>query len=135
MRILIVEQNEEIRDHLVWMFERNGFIVDQATDGAMGLSYALRNKYLMVLTDIGLSEMCGLTMIKKIRERNLDYPILVYTTRTRWQDKVLGFEAGADDYLCIPSMPEKIMARAQRLMLRPNRLRPSDVYEMTTAAA
>lgn len=129
MRVLIVESNEAIRYGLVHIFEKNGYFVDEAEDGNDGLRLALRNKYQIVITNLGLPEMCGLTMIRKIREKNLDYPILIHTTRMHWEDKVGGLEAGADDYLCMPYPLDKIMSRAQKLMLRPNRLRRQEVIE------
>jgi len=133
MRVLIVESNEAIRDGLVQMFGRNGYFVDEAEDGNEGLRLALSHKYQLVVTNLGLPEICGVTMIKKIREKKLDYPILIHTTRMRWEDKVGGLEAGADDYLCMPFPLDKIMSRAQKLMLRPNRLGRQEITEHAEA--
>lgn len=133
MRILVVESNEAIREGLVHIFEKNGFFVDEAEDGNKGLHLALSNKYQLVVTNLGLPEICGVTLIKKIRAKNLDYPILIHTTRMRWEDKVSGLEAGADDYLCMPCSLDKIMYRSQALMLRPNRLRRAEIAEASSA--
>lgn len=135
MRVLIVESNEEIRRGLVYIFDKNGFFVDEADDGEVGLKLALKNKYQIVLTNLGLPEICGVSLIRKIREKNLDYPILIYTSRMRWEDKVGGLEAGADDYICMPCSLDKIMSRAQRLMLRPNRLRQREISEELATTA
>jgi len=135
LRVLIVESNEVIREGLVYVFEKNGFFVDEAEDGTIGLSMALRNKYQIVVTNLGLPEICGVSLIRKIREKHLDYPILIYTSRMRWEDKVRGLEAGADDYICMPYSLEKLMSRAQTLMLRPNRLRQHDIAEELAATA
>jgi len=135
LRVLVVESNHAIREGLVYIFEKNGYFVDEAEDGGVGLRMALSNKYQIVVTNLGIPELCGLALIKKIRDKKLDYPILIHTTRMRWEDKVGGLEAGADDYLCMPCSLEKLFSRAKRLMLRPNRLMAHDTSDMAAAHA
>lgn len=118
MRLLIVEDEQAIRNHLADFLQEQGFAVDQAIDGREGLYYALECNYDLVIIDIGLPKLDGIELIKQIRSKEKQYPILILTARGNWQDKVKGLEAGADDYLVKPFHNEELRARVNALIRR-----------------
>ena len=121
MRALIVEDNTEIREDLTRILKKAGFVVDAAADGSQGLYYALEYPIDIAIIDLGLPEVSGMDIIKNIRTKNLDYPVLILTARNRWQDRVEGLEAGADDYLDKPCHHEELLARLRALLRRTGR--------------
>lgn len=118
MRILIVEDEDTLRQQLTERLRGEGFAVDQAADGEEGLYFGCEYPVDMAVIDLGLPKMSGIDVIRRIRERGCEYPILVLTARSRWQEKVEGLEAGADDYLVKPFHFEELMARLRALMRR-----------------
>ena len=95
-----------------------GFAVEQAVDGREGLYYALEYPIDLAIIDLGLPEMSGLDIIRNVREQGKSYPILILTARDRWEDKVSGLDAGADDYVVKPFHMEEITARVNALLRR-----------------
>ncbi len=118
MRILIVEDEEAIRNQLIEFVQSLGFICDSAADGKEGLYYATEYDYDLAIIDIGLPIMDGIEVIKQTRSANKQYPMLILTARGNWQDKVQGLEAGADDYLVKPFHNEELRARVNALIRR-----------------
>ena len=121
MRVLIVEDDTDIREQLIETFQSTGYVVDAAADGAQGLYYALEYPIDIAIVDLGLPEVSGLDIIKKLRERGKDYPVIILTARTRWQNRVEGLEAGADDYVDKPFHHEELLARMRALLRRTGR--------------
>ncbi len=118
MRILIVEDEQTLRAQLVHKFRHRGYAVDEASDGEEALYYGREYPVDMVIVDIGLPKMSGIQVIQKLRSEGFRYPILVLTARSRWQDKVEGLDAGADDYLAKPFHFEELWARVSALIRR-----------------
>ena len=118
MRLLIIEDDATIRDSLVVEFADAGFGVEQAVDGREGLYYALEYPIDLAVIDLGLPEISGLDIIRELREKGKTYPILILTARDRWQDKVDGLSAGADDYVVKPFHFEEVHARVNALLRR-----------------
>lgn len=118
MRILVVEDEAAIREVLREDLARAGFTVDVAADGEDGLFAGLEYPVDVAIIDLGLPKMSGLEIIRRLREKGKTFPILVLTARDRWQDKVEGLEAGADDYVAKPFHFEEVLARVQALMRR-----------------
>lgn len=118
MRILIVEDETALRDTLQTRFAESGFTVDVARDGEEGLFAGLEYPLDAAVVDLGLPKMPGLELIRKLRAGRKSYPILVLTARDRWQDKVEGLQAGADDYVAKPFHFEEVLARVQALLRR-----------------
>lgn len=118
MRLLIVEDEQAIRQQLVDFFHSQQFIIDQAADGKEGLYFAQEFDYDLAIIDLGLPEVDGISIVKSVRESGKKYPILILTARGHWQDKVEGLEAGADDYLVKPFHTEELRARANALIRR-----------------
>lgn len=118
MRILIIEDEKDIRSQIAQQLGQQGYMVDETGDGEEGLFFAEEYPIDAAIVDIGLPGISGLDVIKKLREEGKTIPILILTARDRWQDKVDGLEAGADDYLAKPFQMEELMARVKALLRR-----------------
>ena len=121
MRVLVVEDDTYIREQLIESLQASGYIVDAAADGSQGLYYALEYPVDIAIVDLGLPEVSGLEIIKQLREKGHDYPVIILTARTRWQNRVEGLEAGADDYVDKPFHHEELQARMRALLRRTGR--------------
>jgi two-component system, OmpR family, response regulator PhoP len=118
MRVLIVEDEKPLRDSIVEQLQQHGFNVDAAADGEEGLYCAREYALDLAIVDLGLPKLNGMELIKKLRAEGKSYPVLILTARDRWQDKVEGLQAGADDYLAKPFHFEELLARMQALLRR-----------------
>lgn len=118
MRVLIVEDDPDLRDTLGKLLREAGFAVDVTADGREGLYYGEEFPVDLAIIDLGLPEMPGLELIRRLRAEGRDFPILVLTARADWQDKVAGLEAGADDYLTKPFHNAELLARVNALIRR-----------------
>lgn len=118
MRVLLVEDDHDLLAQLQTRLESEGFAVDAALDGREGLYMATEYALDAAIIDLGLPHLSGLDLIKAVRGNGSRYPILILTARDRWQDKVAGLEAGADDYLAKPFHSEELMARLRALLRR-----------------
>lgn len=118
MRALIVEDDPILREQLVTAMREQGFAIDETGDGEEGLYLALNMPVDLAIIDLGLPGRDGLSLIKELRKQDKKYPVLVLTARDRWQDKVDGLEAGADDYLTKPFHLEEMQARIRALLRR-----------------
>ena len=97
-RILIVDDDDEIRDLLEFDVSHSGYFVDTASDGKEGLQKALNNSYDLILLDVMMPKMNGFDVCKNIRQAKLSIPILMLTAKGTINDKTIGFDCGADDY-------------------------------------
>ncbi|MDF2178820.1 response regulator transcription factor [Aliiglaciecola sp. CAU 1673] len=118
MRILIVEDDSRLLTQLDALMQQNGYSVDLADDGQKALFLFKEYPYDLAIIDIGLPVMDGLALIKEVRRNKIVSPILILTARDRWQEKVEGLEAGADDYLTKPFHNEELLARVKALIRR-----------------
>ncbi|AOV16425.1 DNA-binding response regulator [Acidihalobacter aeolianus] len=118
MRVLLVEDDPDLREQIAARLGEQGMVVDVAADGREGLYLATEYPIDLALVDLGLPELDGLSLIRGLRAAGRDLPVLVLTARGRWQDKVEGLEAGADDYLVKPFHPEELLARVRALLRR-----------------
>jgi two-component system, OmpR family, response regulator PhoP len=118
MRILVVEDEAVLRETLRTQLANAGFNVDVAQDGEEGLFAGVEYPLDVAIVDLGLPKIPGLELIRKLRAAGKSFPILVLTARDRWQDKVEGLQAGADDYVAKPFHFEEVHARVQALMRR-----------------
>jgi two-component system response regulator PhoP len=118
MRILVVEDDPVLLETLCSQLRSAGYAVDASADGIEGLYIGEEFPVDLAIIDLGLPELPGLDLITKLRERGRNFPILVLTARSEWQDKVAGLEAGADDYLTKPFHIEELVARVNALMRR-----------------
>jgi two-component system response regulator PhoP len=118
MRVLLVEDDQRLVDTLSGHLREAGYAIDVSTDGIEGLYLGEEFPIDLAIIDLGLPTLSGLDLIRRLRSRGRDFPILVLTARSEWQDKVAGLEAGADDYLTKPFHIEELMARINALMRR-----------------
>ncbi len=118
MRVLVVEDEAALRENLRRQLVEAGFNVDVAADGEEGLFAGNEYPIDVAIIDLGLPKLPGLELIRKLRAQDRRFPILVLTARDRWQDKVEGLDAGADDYVAKPFQFEEVLARLQALLRR-----------------
>lgn len=118
MRILIVEDDARLLTQLDRFMQQNGFSVDLADDGKKALFLLREHPYDLAIVDIGLPVVDGLEVIQSIRRDKITCPVLILTARDRWQEKVEGLDAGADDYLTKPFHNEELLARSKALIRR-----------------
>ena len=118
MRVLIVEDDADLRKALTAQLRAAGFVVDATAGGREGLYFGEELPLDLAIIDLGLPEIPGLDLIRRLRAAGHDFPILVLTARTDWKDKVEGLEAGADDYLTKPFHTEELLARVNALIRR-----------------
>jgi two-component system response regulator PhoP len=118
MRILLVEDDTDLRASLSEILREAGFAVDASGDGVEGLFFGEEYPIDLAIIDLGLPGMSGLELIRRLREQERQFPILILTARSDWQDKVEGLESGADDYLTKPFHPEELKARVGALLRR-----------------
>ena len=118
MRLLVIEDDATLRESLASKLSEGGFAVEQAADGKEGLYFASEYPIDLAIIDLGLPEMSGLEIIKQVRADGHTYPILILTARDRWEDKVDGLSAGADDYVVKPFHFEEVSARVNALLRR-----------------
>ena len=118
MRLLVIEDDTTLRESLCKQLVDAGFGVEQAADGREGLHFAIEYPIDLAIIDLGLPEMSGQEIIKELRAKGKTYPVLILTARDRWQDKVDGLSAGADDYVVKPYHFEEISARVNALLRR-----------------
>lgn len=118
MRVLVVEDEARLREHLVDRLRRAGYVVDAAADGEEGLYFGLEYPIDIAVLDLGLPRLSGIDILRRWRETRRAFPVMILTARGRWQEKVEGLEAGADDYLVKPFQMEELLARLRALVRR-----------------
>lgn len=118
MRILLVEDDPDLQAYIKQSLENESYVVDASSDGNEGYFFASEYPVDAAIIDLGLPGMSGIEIIQTLREQGLVLPILILTARSRWQEKVEGLEAGADDYLVKPFQMEELLARLKALLRR-----------------
>ena len=118
MRLLLIEDDAALRLGLARQLEADGYRVDQAADGEDGLFQAREYPVDLAIVDLGLPKMSGLTVVQTLRAEGRTTPVLILTARGSWQEKVVGLEAGADDYLVKPFEYPELAARIKALLRR-----------------
>lgn len=115
--VLIVDDESKMRELVRMYFEREGFKVTEAADGEEALRLLETNAFDLVILDLMMPKIDGLTVCREIRKR-LDIPVIMLTARGEEIDRVLGFELGADDYVVKPFSPRELVARAKAMLRR-----------------
>ncbi len=118
MRILVIEDEKNLREQLLTRLQGQGYAVDVASDGEEGLFLAMEHPFDAAVIDLGLPKLSGIEVIKRLRSQGSVLPILILTARSRWEEKVEGLEAGGDDYLAKPFHIEELQARLRALIRR-----------------
>ena len=118
MRLLVVEDEKKVARFIKKGLEEEGYAVDVAPDGEEGLGMALDGVHDLIILDIHLPRMDGLGILQELRKKKVTTPVLLLTVRAAIEDKVLGLDAGADDYLTKPFAFQELLARVRALLRR-----------------
>ncbi len=118
MRILLIEDEKRLASFILRGLREEHYAVDHAANGEKGFEMAAINPYDLILLDLMLPEKDGLTICQELRKKNILTPILMLTARNSVQDRVMGLNSGADDYLAKPFAFEELLARIQALLRR-----------------
>lgn len=118
MRLLVVEDEKKVSSFIKKGLEEEGYAVDAAHDGEEGLYMALDGVHDLIILDIQLPKMDGLQVLQEIRKQKVKTPVLLLTVRATIEDKVLGLDSGADDYLTKPFAFQELLARVRALLRR-----------------
>lgn len=126
MRILIVEDEVNLAEALSQILKKNNYSVDVVHDGQSGLDNALCGIYDLLLLDIMLPEMDGITVLKKLRDEGIATPVIMLTAKGEVNDKITGLDYGADDYVAKPFSTGELLARIRAALRRRGEVVPED---------
>jgi two-component system response regulator PhoP len=118
MRVLVIEDEGALREQLVQSLRQAGYAVDATDCGEEGAYMGREYPVDVAVLDLGLPDIDGLEVLSRWRDAGFDFPVLVLTARSRWDEKVKGLENGADDYLAKPFHMEEVLARLRALVRR-----------------
>jgi heavy metal response regulator len=125
MRILVVEDEKKVAGFIKQGLEEEGYVIDIAQDGEEGLLMALDRVHDLIILDIGLPKKDGLQVLQELQRKSVLTPVLLLTVRATIEDKVIGLDSGADDYLPKPFAFEELVARVRALLRRRPDIGPS----------
>jgi len=120
MKILLVEDSERLQRSLITGLHKSGFTVDQAFDGKQALAFVASNQYEVIILDLMLPEIDGLTVLAKIRKDGNDVHVLILSANDQTGDRIKGLDLGADDYLVKPFSFDELVSRLRALSRRRN---------------
>jgi len=118
MRLLVVEDEHKVASFIKQGLTEEGYAVDVANDGESGLAMALDRVHDLIILDIALPKRDGVSVLQAMRHEGVSTPVLLLTVRANIEDKVLGLDAGADDYLTKPFAFQELVARVRALLRR-----------------
>lgn len=118
MRILLIEDEIQLSEALKQILVKNKYSVDAVFDGEDGLIYALTDVYDVIILDIMLPKLNGLDVLKEFRKKDISTPVILLTAKGSIEDKIIGLDSGADDYLPKPFSPDELLARLRALTRR-----------------
>ncbi|ACV26825.1 response regulator transcription factor [Kangiella koreensis] len=118
MKLLLVEDDDALREQLVSALKAQNYVVEEAPNGEEALYLAREYEFDLGIFDLGLPDISGMDVITSLRDEDIQFPVLILTARGHWQDKVDGLAAGADDYLVKPFQTEELLARINALLRR-----------------
>jgi two-component system OmpR family response regulator len=118
VRVLVVEDDPDLNRQLVTALTDAGYAVDTVSDGEEGFFLGETEPYDVVVLDVGLPKMDGISVLEQWRRANRNMPVIILTARDRWSDKVAGMDAGADDYVAKPFHMEELLARVRAQVRR-----------------
>ena len=118
MKLLLVEDEKQLSEALQQILIKNKYSVDAVYNGDEGLDYALTDVYDVIILDIMLPKLNGIEILKMIRKRKISTPVILLTAKGSVEDRILGLDSGADDYLPKPFSPDELLARLRALTRR-----------------
>lgn len=125
MRLLIAEDELDLAEALTVFFEKNQFSVDTVGDGFSAYEYAFSGEYDAIILDVMMPKMNGVEVLKKLREEGIKTPVMMLTAKAQKDDRITGFDAGADDYLPKPFEPDELICRIRAMLRRGEEYKPS----------
>lgn len=123
MRILIIEDEKKISDVIVSRLLKDNYIVDKAYNGEDGLNKVLSDMYDLIILDVMLPKINGYDILKEIRNNNIEVKIIMLTAKSELEDKLYGFESGADDYITKPFHIDELVARVNVQLRKKNNIK------------
>ena len=118
MRLLITEDDLDLAEALSVFFEKNQFSVDAVHDGFSAYEYASSGNYDAVILDVMMPKMNGVDVLRRLREERVKTPVMMLTAKSEKDDRITGFNAGADDYLPKPFAPDELLCRVRAMLRR-----------------
>ena len=125
MRILIAEDEPDLRDALTVFLEKNNFTVDSVEDGISAYDYATAGGYDAIILDVMMPGIDGFEALKRMRNDGVSAPVMMLTARSEKDDRIAGFNLGADDYLPKPFDPDELICRVRAMLRRGGEYRPT----------
>lgn len=119
--ILLVEDDIRLAELVIEYLEQHGYQMDYANDGIQAINLIEKSQYQVIILDLNLPRLDGIEVCRHMRHKGIEVPCLMLTARTSLEDKIQGFESGADDYLIKPFALPELVARINALMMRNNR--------------
>ncbi len=127
MRLLLAEDEKELSNALVAVLKHSNYSVDAVYDGLDAFNYAMSENYDGIILDIMMPKMDGIEVLKKIRERGINVPVLLLTAKSQVSDRINGLDSGADDYLTKPFAMGELLARIRAMTRRKTEFSPNDL--------
>lgn len=127
MKLLLVEDSLQLNKALSTILKRNTFVVDSAYDGEEALLFIEQYTYDVIILDVMMPKLNGFEVLKVIREKGIDTPVIMLTAKSTVEDKINGLDLGADDYLAKPFNTEELLARIRALLRRKPAYKKEDV--------
>ncbi|MGN0688360.1 MAG: response regulator transcription factor [Oscillospiraceae bacterium] len=125
MRLLIAEDELDLAEALTVFFEKNHFSVDAVNDGFSAYEYGVSGEYDAIILDIMMPKMNGIEVLQKLRGEGVKTPIMMLTAKGQKDDRIIGFNAGADDYLPKPFEPDELICRVRAMLRRSEEYKPT----------
>lgn len=127
MRLLLAEDERELSNALAAILKHNHYSVDTVYNGEDALNYGLSDQYDGILLDIMMPKMNGIDVLKLLRSKGINTPVLLLTAKAELDDKILGLDSGADDYLTKPFAMGELLARIRALTRRKTEFEPNEL--------
>lgn len=125
MRLLIAEDELDLAEALTVFFEKNQFSVDAVHNGQDAYDYALSGDYDAIILDVMMPKMDGIEVLQRLRKEGVQVPIMMLTAKGQTDDRIAGFNAGADDYLPKPFDPDELVCRVRAMLRRGGEYKPT----------
>ncbi len=125
MRLLVAEDDVDLAEALAFLFEKNQFSADTVNDGFAAYDYAVAGNYDGIILDVMMPKMDGIEVLRKLRRENIKTPVMMLTAKGEKDDRITGFDSGADDYLPKPFEPDELISRVRAMLRRGSDYKPA----------